>query len=135
MTSDMRRAASTIALLSALLLPVGAPAAGAGDANMTLTSRAVAFVRMLAAGSFAAAEAQFTGQMRQAAPPAKLREIWSGVESQVGAFQGTGDTRTVVEGGYTTVIVRTDFKQQALGIALAFDSAQRIAGMHFVPPP
>lgn len=135
MTTDRKMISVTIALTIAFLLPVAVQVAGGQDANAILTSRAVAFVHMLARGKFDAAEADFTDQMKQAAPPAKLRGMWTRVQSQAGPFQDTGDTRTVVQAGYTTVVVRTNFKLQALGIAVAFDSARKIAGMHFVPPP
>jgi hypothetical protein len=135
MTTDRRKVSVTIVFAIAFLLPLAAQVAGGQEANATLTSRAIAFVRMLAQGNLDAAEADFTDQMKQAAPPSKLREIWTGVQSQAGPFQGTGNTRTVVQGGFTTVVVGTNFKLQALGIAVAFDSSQKIAGMHFVPPP
>jgi hypothetical protein len=98
-------------------------------------SKAVSFVRTLAKGDFKAAEADFTDQMKQAAPPPKLGEVWQRLISQVGPFQDTGNSKTVVQNGFTTVVVKADFKSRALGIAVTFDSAQRIAGMHFVPPP
>jgi hypothetical protein len=118
-----------------LLVPISAQAAGSQEAKDTLTPKAVAFVRTLAKGDFETAEANFTEQMKQAAPPQKLREIWQRLLDQGGSFQDTGDSKTIVNGTYTTVVVKTDFKSRALGIAVTFDSAQRIAGMHFVPPP
>jgi hypothetical protein len=122
-------------LALALLFSMAAHAAGDQAAKGALVPKAVAFVRTLAKGDYQAAEADFTAQMQQAAPPEKLRGIWEGVLNQFGAFQDTGVTNTVVQYGYTTVVVKTEFKSRALGIAVTFDSAQRIAGMHFVPPP
>ena len=135
MTTDRRRVSLTVVFAVAVLLPIGAQVASGQQANATLTSRATAFVQMLAQGNFDGAEADFTDQMKQAAPPAKLREVWTGVQSQAGPFQGTGNTSTVVQGRDTTVIVRANFKLQAIGIAVTFDSARKIAGMHLVPPP
>lgn len=135
MTTDRRRTSVVIGLALALLVPLAAQAAGGQAANGSLVPEAVSFVRTLAKGDFKAAEADFTDQMKQAAPSAKLEEIWQRLISQVGPFQDTGDSKTVVQNGFTTVVVRTDFKSRALGIAVTFDSAQRIAGMHFVPPP
>ncbi|HUA22496.1 MAG TPA: DUF3887 domain-containing protein [Steroidobacteraceae bacterium] len=134
MTTDRRRTSVVFGLALALLVPV-AQAAGDQAAKGSLVPEAVSFVRALAKGDFEAAEADFTDQMKQAAPPAKLGEVWQRLISQVGPFQDTGDSKTVVQNGFTTVVVRTDFKSRALGIAVTFDSAQRIAGMHFVPPP
>ena len=123
-----------IGLALALMIPLAARAAGQ-VAKESLVPRAVSFVQTLAKGDFNAAEVDFTDQMKQAAPPAKLGQIWQGLINQVGPFQDTGDSKTVVQNGFTTVVVKVDFKSRALGIAVTFDSAQRIAGMHFVPPP
>ena len=134
MTTDRKRTSVVIGLALALLVPLAVRAADQA-ANGSLVSTAVAFVQTLAKGDFKAAEADFTDQMKQAAPPAKLGEVWQSLISQAGAFQDTGDSKTVVQNGFTTVVVKTDFKSQAVGIAVTFDSANRIAGMHLVPPP
>lgn len=135
MTTDNRRTSVVIGLALTLLVSIAAQAAGGQMAGGSLVPKAVAFVQSMAKGDFEGAEADFTDQMKQAAPPAKLAEAWQGMISQFGAFQGTGDSKTVDQGGFTTVIVKADFKSQAVGIAVTFDSAQKIAGMHFVPPP
>lgn len=135
MATDKRSTWVVASLALALLASIAARAAGDQAAKESLVPKAVAFVQTLAKGDFKAAEADFTDQMKQAAPPEKLGEIWQGLISQVGPFQDTGDSKTVVEYGYTAVVVKTDFKSKVLGIAVTFDSAQRIAGMHFVPPP
>ncbi|HEY6515928.1 MAG TPA: DUF3887 domain-containing protein [Steroidobacteraceae bacterium] len=134
MATDRRRTPVLIGLVLALLVPLAARAAGRA-AKESLVPKAISFVQTLAKGDFKAAEADFTDQMKQAAPPAKLAELWQGLISQVGPFRNTGDSKTVVQNGFTTVVVKTDFQSRALGIAVTFDSAQRIAGMHFVPPP
>jgi len=135
MRTDGRRSRIAIGIALALLAPMAARAAGSREAKASLVSAAVAFVQTLAAGHFKAAEADFTEQMRQAAPPQKLSEIWQRLIGQVGPFQHAGRTETVPQGEYTFVIVRTDFKSRTLGIRVVFDSAGRIAGMQFVPPP
>ena len=122
-------------LAVALVVSIVARPAGAQAAKDSLAAEAVAFVQTLAAGHFKAAEMDFTEQMKQAAPPQKLSEIWQRLLGQVGAFQRAGRTEIVPQGEYTFVIVRTDFKSRALGIRVVFDSAGRIAGMQFVPPP
>lgn len=135
MPTNTRTLPAVIGLTLALLAPVATQPARAQESKQPLAPRAVAFVRTLAKGDFAAAEGNFTDQMKQAAPPEKLRQIWQSLLDRVGPFQDTGASKTVTQGGYTSVIVKTDFKSQALGIAVTFDSADRIAGMHFVPPP
>ncbi len=135
MTTDGRRTSALIGLALALLVPMAAAAAGAQAAKGSLVPKAVAFVRTLAQGDFQAAEADFTAQMKEALQPSKLGEVWQRLISQAGPFEDIGDSKTVVQNGYTTVVVRTDFKSRALGLAVTFDSARRIAGVHFVPPP
>lgn len=130
-----RANAVAIALAAALLIPVAAPAAGSAPAGAGLTGRAVAFVHELAEGGFKTAEADFTGRMKQAVAPGKLRQTWQALVKRFGAFRKTGTCKTVVQGRYTTVIVATDFKSRALGFAVSFDPAKRIAGVHIVPAP
>lgn len=135
MATETRRIPAVIGAALALLLPLAARAADTGKGKDGLVPTAVAFVHTLAHGHYKAAEADFTAQMKQAAPPDALGHVWKRLLEQVGAFQGTGRTRTVVQSGYRTVIVKADFKSQALGIAVTFDSDRRIAGMHIVPAP
>lgn len=135
MATSNRMVRTLIGLTLAFLIPIVVQAAGTRDAEKTLRPRAIAFVRTMAKGDFATAEADFTDQMKQAAPPEKLRQIWQSLLDQAGPFENTGDSKIIDQGGYTSVIVTTDFKTRALGIAVTFDSAQRIAGMHFVPSP
>lgn len=132
MTPDSRRFPVVAGLALALLICTAAPAATQGG---SLGPKAVAFVRTVAKGDMQAAEADFTHRMKQAAPPAKLGVIWRRLIRKVGPFQGTSGSKTVVQGRLITVIVKTDFKRRALGIAVTFDAAHRIAGVHFVPPP
>lgn len=135
MPTARRTAPAALGLALALIIPIAARSAGSQPARGSLVSEAVAFVQMLGKGDFTGAEAGFTAQMRQAAPPQALREGWQHLLQQAGPYEDTGATRTVVQGGYTTVVVKTDFKRRALGVAVSFDSAHRIAGVHFVPPP
>jgi hypothetical protein len=123
MTTDRAKTPFVIGLALALLATAATRAAGARQADASLVPRAIAFVRTLAKGDFEAAEADFTVQMKQDVPPAKLREVWQSVVAEIGPFQDTGNSQTVVQDGYTNVIVRTDFKSRALGTEVSFDSA------------
>ncbi|MDA8120633.1 MAG: DUF3887 domain-containing protein [Gammaproteobacteria bacterium] len=140
MTNDRRSASFVNGLALALLIPIAAQAAGGQVTSRTLAQdagleqKAVAFIRTMAEGHFQAAEAEFTNHMKQAAPPAKLREVWRGLISQVGPLRSIGYDEIVRQSGLSVVVVDANFKSRALGIAVTFDSAQRIAGIHFVPP-
>ena len=135
MLTKVTRLPLIVSLLLALMATVAARAAGAQQANASLVSRAVAFVRTLAQGEFQTAEADFTEQMKQGLPPQRLAAVWQQVLSQAGPFQDTGNSTTAVQAGYTIVVVRADFKSRALGIEVAFDPERKIAGVHFVAPP
>lgn len=135
MATETGKFPTVIGVALALLLPLAARAADIGKGKDSLVPAAVAFVHTLAHGQYKAAEADFTGQMKQAAPPDALGHVWKRLLEQFGPFQRTGRTSTVDQSGYRTVIVKTDFKSRALGIAVTFDSGRRIAGMHIVPAP
>lgn len=135
MATETGRIPAVLGAALALLAPLAARAADARKSTDNLVPVAVAFVHTLAKGDFKAAEADFTRQMKQAAPPDALRHVWRQLLRQIGPFRDTGVTSTSAQSGYTTVVVRTDFKSRAIGIAVSFDSARKIAGMHFVPPP
>lgn len=131
-----RKTSALIGLALVLLVPFTALAAGdQAPKEGSLVPKAVAFIQTLVKGDFDGAEADFTDPMKQAAPPEKLREAWQGLLSQAGAFLATHDSKTILQDGSTIVIVRTSFRREVIGIAVAFDSAQRISGVHFVPPP
>lgn len=133
MPSDRRIFEST--LLSLALLASASSLAAPSPATDAAAAAAKAFVETMAQGHFNRAEADFTAQMKQAAPPEKLRQLWKALIRHGGAFEKTGTTRTMHKDGYTAVIVRTEFKKSPIGLEVAFDSAHRIAGLHLVRPP
>ncbi len=136
MTPDGRQTSVASGLALLLLVAVTALAAGnQAPKEGGVVSKAVALIQTMAKGDFAGAEVDFTDQMKQAAPPEKLRKAWQGLQSQVGSFLDTRESKTTVQDGSTIVVVKTDFTKQVIGIAVTFDSAQKIAGLHFVPPP
>lgn len=108
-------------------------AAGSPTTDTALTGKAEALVHNMAKGDFSAAEANFTVQMKQAAPPQKLQQIWNALVVQGGAFQKTTSTKTIREGGYTSVIVNTEFTRQTVGLAITFDNSGKIGGLHLLP--
>ncbi|MGH8293509.1 MAG: DUF3887 domain-containing protein [Gammaproteobacteria bacterium] len=125
-----------LALFVGILALFGASVCFAGartPAESDYTATAVTFINSMAKGDFSAAETNFTDQMKQAAPPDKLKGIWDGIILQAGAFQKTGATKIVHAGGYTTVIVDTKFKNKIIGFAVTFDSFGKIGGLHLVP--
>lgn len=130
-----RKTSAVIGFAFALLLPIAAHAAGDQATNGNLVHKSLAFVQNWARGDLRTAETDFTSRMKQSAPPTKFGKLWQKMISRFGAFQGTGNTKTVVKNGLTTVIVEAKFKKQALGFALTFDSAQKISLFRLVSPP
>ncbi|MGH8280239.1 MAG: DUF3887 domain-containing protein [Gammaproteobacteria bacterium] len=121
-----------VLLIFALAVPVVALASGTAPANSNLTVKAETFIQTMAKGDFTAAEADFTDRMKQVTPD-KLKGIWDGIVLQAGAFQQTGATKIVHAGGYTSVIVDTEFKNKTIGFAVTFDNSGKIGGLHLVP--
>lgn len=97
------------------------------------TSKAEALVHSLAAGDYTSAEADFNAQMQQGLPAAKLKEVWSQITAQAGAYLKTGETKSAQYQGDTIVLVKTQFKNGALWAQVAFDKSGKVAGLYFKP--
>lgn len=87
---------------------------------------ASAFVDQLAKGELQAAAQGFTDQMKQAVSPESLQKAWASMQSQFGAFQRRGSTRT--EGPLTYVFGTAEFERGTQGARVIFDQDGRIAG-------
>lgn len=108
-------------------------AAGKATANGKQVNQAQAMISSMAKGDFNAAETDFTDAMKQAAPPAKLSEIWSAITAQQGEFEKISSTKTLAKDGYLNALVETQFKNGVLVFNVTFDSAGKIAGFHLLP--
>jgi dienelactone hydrolase len=93
------------------------------------------FVDLLAREAFGSAADAMNEAMRAAAPEAKLREIWSGLLSQVGPYQRRAEIRVTRSSGYDVVLVTTVFERATLDLKVAIDSNHRVGGLFFVPKP
>lgn len=125
----MKLKSVTGAFALALLAPLSALHAATPPATNSVVASARTFVETMAQGHFEKAEARFTSQMKRAAPPYRLQQLWASLVRQNGAFQKVGDHELV------TVIVKVVFKNRPVDLAVTFDSAHRIAGVHLAPPP
>lgn len=131
-TARINLSAALLALITAISgMAIAAPDVAAGNGNV---AKAEAFIQNMAKDDFAAAESDFTATMKNAAPPGKLQATWQALLVQGGAFQNIAGTKTIGQGGYTSVIVNTQFKNQTVGLLVTFDSRGKIAGLHIVPP-
>lgn len=98
-----------------------------------LPAAATAFVHQLAKGDYEAAARPFDEAMRKAAPPAKLGEIWTAIQTQMGAFQRITGTRVEPVGGLQSVFVTSEFAGATVDLQVAFDAEGRIAGFFIRP--
>jgi hypothetical protein len=135
MLNDLRRVIVALSVLALGLLGVTCASAANGAAAGGDNAAAVAFIHQMASGKFSQAEASFTTQMKSAVGSDGLQQLWSQLQQMYGAFESTGAVRTGVVSGHSIVVVRANFKSRAVGLAVAFDSDHRIAGLHLVSPP
>ncbi len=136
MPIDTRKPSCALILVAmALLASLSVSQAAAPPTADPSVTSAETFIQTMAQGHFKKAEANFTDQMKQAAPPDKLRDLWSKLTRHFGAFQKTSGHKTAVKDGYTVVVGGADFKNRTIGLQVAFDSAREIAGLYVVPAP
>lgn len=94
---------------------------------------ATAFLDLMVKGDFPAAAQNFSDAMKAAAPPVKLAEIWSTLQTQLGRYKRRIATRTVKEGLYDVVLATTEFERSTVDLRVAVDEKGRIAGFFVVP--
>ncbi|MGH7747564.1 MAG: DUF3887 domain-containing protein, partial [Candidatus Dormibacteria bacterium] len=132
----MRISKTTLVFLLFIFTLFGSTAVLGADGTSTkndYVAKAETFVQQLSKGDFASAETNLTDQMKQAAPPEKLKEVWDGITAKAGAYQKTVKTRTVNAQGDTIILMKTQFKNGPVWITVTFDKTDKIAGMHLVP--
>ena len=118
------------------LLALALALSGPVPAQMPAKDRSTAakdFVGQLERGDFHAAVAGFDATMTSAVPETRLREIWQGAQTQVGAFKKQVRTRTEKLAGYTLVFVTCEFAKTTMDVKVVFDAQARVAGLFLVP--
>lgn len=118
-----------------VLLASGLLAAGRarGQAAVGWTGIGRTVTLELSARQFDQVVARFDPTMAAVLSAAKLASTWDGLVGQVGAFRGVTATRQQEAQGYQIVFVTCQFDKTSLDVKIAFDAAQRIAGLFFVP--
>ena len=99
-----------------------------------LTPRAETLVHRLSEGDFNGARTHFDSTMQQALPPEGLREAWTALTRQLGAFQRQVATRTAREQGFAVVYVTCEFERGNADVKVAFDQHRKVSGLWFMPP-
>lgn len=107
------------------------PAAPSGS----VTAAGSNFVQLLAQGSFSQGFGRFDAAMKNALPEPKLKEVWDGLEKQVGRFQRQLRSRTFRQAGYDIVLVTCQFERAVLDTKVVFNSQRMVSGLFFVPAP
>ncbi|NIM06476.1 MAG: DUF3887 domain-containing protein [Armatimonadetes bacterium] len=123
----------------AMLLAVCVALASCGQSEQAsdpgeLTEPAKRFVMLLAEEDFTGAVESFDATMREVLPAANLKQAWSTLVTELGAFENLAGARTEKEQGFEVVYVTCEFERGSADIKVAFDGAQRISGLWFVPP-
>ncbi len=127
--------AETSSTLESVSTPSSNEPTTAVPANSTVTEAATALVQLLAMGDFAAAEGRFDPTMKQALPEEKLREVWTQVEGQAGAFQEITGVRAEKQAGYEVALVTARFGSTLLDLKVVYDADGLVAGLFFAPSP
>ena len=89
----------------------------------------------LASGKPSTVFANFDAVMQQAVTVEQLNQLWLQLQVQYGPFLNRAGSQTVVEGGYTSVIVDLHFKNGDTGFKVTFDTDGKIGGLHLVAAP
>jgi dienelactone hydrolase len=97
-------------------------------------ARAGGAMALMAAGDFAAVEAQFTRAMKEAWPAAKLAAAWAGLSKGLGPYRECGpNVRVVRIADKQMVISSCKFGAADVDIQFAFDASGRISGLQIRP--
>ena len=99
----------------------------------TVADKAQAVVGQMAAGDFAAIEAQYDDKMKAALPPGRLAATWATLISQVGALQQQVSAREQDMGAVRVGIVTCQFERARLHVQVAFGADGRISGLSIRP--
>jgi dienelactone hydrolase len=108
--------------------PAQAPMVVAPPAQASAAT-ATDLIDRLAKGDFQAAAGPFADAMNAAAPPEKLAEIWTSLQTQMGPFKRRGAVRTDKLGEYDVVFVAAEFERSAVEFKVVVDAAGKIAGL------
>jgi fermentation-respiration switch protein FrsA (DUF1100 family) len=112
----------------------GAPAAAPAN-NPIIVGIAEQLVDDLANGHTSAVFSTFDSTMQNAVNEEQLKNLWLQLEVQYGDFQNRLSSVTVLERGYTSVVVGLRFEKTDIGFKVAFDADFKVGGLHLVAAP
>ena len=104
------------------------------EAGLTEAS-ARTFLSLLAEGKYSDAAESCDTEMKKAAPPEKLKEIWKGLTSKAGALRNQLDSEisSVLQDGeqYNVVLITCEFERARLRARVVLNSDKQVAGLFF----
>ncbi len=112
-----------------------APHAGEAPVISEADARAKvkAILAELAAERYAEVAARFAPSVKAALPAGKLKQMWEGIQVQVGAYQSFRLRKSSVKQGTRAVFARLTFARSSLDMVMAFDKKGQMSGIHFKP--
>jgi dienelactone hydrolase len=91
------------------------------------------FIDLLLKGDYPAAAALEGGPMKEAATAAKLSEIWTGIQTQLGPYKQRLGTRTERRTQFDMVFVTTAFEHQTVDLKVVIDDGGQVVGFFILP--
>jgi uncharacterized protein len=131
MLSPVVRSFVPLALAAQVLLAQAPPSTLAAPKDPVQV--ATRFVDLLRQGDYPAAAALEGGPMKEAATAAKLGEIWTGIQSQLGAYKRRVGTRTERQTQFDMVFVTTAFESQTVDLKVVIGDGGQVVGFFILP--
>ena len=116
-----------LAVVAFLLVAVLAIAAEPSDPALVARQ----FIDLLAKGDFTAAQSLLNADLAPKLPPATLKQVWQGIQTQVGAYQRSGSAQTEPGEKSDVVFLTCIFEKMQLDARIPVDKEGRIAGLVF----
>jgi len=105
-----------------------------GKKGTPTTAKAEQFIGRLAKGQFDAVVKEFAPEMVKTLPAKKLKGMWGGLVSQLGALRSAGPGVEQKAGALTIVNVPCKFARATLHATVTYDQKGKVAGLGFGPP-
>ncbi len=118
------------AMLSIALMAMMSPLEAAETKESGIARKAVT---LFSEGKYKEMTGYFDSTMTKAAPPERLRAIWTSLAGQTGKFERIVGDSSFAYGNYRIVLVTCKFQKTLLDVKIVLDKSFKIAGLFFVP--
>jgi dienelactone hydrolase len=127
------KCATRLAHLVLLLVCASGMLAAEQAAGQDRIAAAEGFVDLLVKEDFAGAFGTFDAQMQSAIPEARLRDVWTGINTKAGRFQRRVRSKALQMGAYDVVLVTCQFEKTPLDVKVVFNAGGKVSGLFFAP--